>query len=53
MTLSKKDYIKIAEILKASTSKKDIIINLANFFKDDNPAFNYELFFKAVDVRVD
>ena len=53
MGLSKKYYIRIAEILNVSASKEeDIIINLANYFKEDNAVFNYERFFKVAG-RVD
>ena len=45
--LHKKQYRKIAEILAFSNSKKDLIDNLIDFFREDNPCFNEHKFKEA------
>ena len=56
--LSRKHYIKIANIIKDSTNtsnrhllptcnKVTLINRLSSMFKDDNHLFNYNKFFKA------
>ena len=46
--LSKKYYIKIAEILKNSQNKEQIYKRLIEYFSSENPKFNVEKFLKAI-----
>jgi len=39
MSLSKKTYIAVAEVLRTARTKKDIITGLSNLFAVDNPRF--------------
>jgi len=39
MSLSKKTYIAVAEVLRTARTKKDIIEGLSNYFAVDNPRF--------------
>lgn len=51
MSLSKKHYIKIAEIISTSTTKYNLVGNLAAYFAEDNPEFKKSLFFKACERK--
>ncbi len=45
--LSKKYYQKIADILRNSATREEIIVEMAVFFKDDNPRFERFKFLEA------
>ena len=47
MSLSKKNYIEIAKIISKSEYITDLIYNLANYFEQDNKAFNKNKFVNA------
>ena len=44
---SKKNYIEIAKIISKSEYITDLIYNLANYFEQDNKAFNKNKFVNA------
>jgi|TARA_R100000482_G_scaffold62431_1_gene23000 hypothetical protein len=44
---SKKNYIEIAKIISKSEYITDLIYNLANYFEQDNKAFNKNKFLNA------
>jgi len=45
--MTKKDYIKIAKILKENYNGENIIKQFADMLRDDNPNFNYRRFWIA------
>ena len=47
MSLSKKNYVEIAKIISKSEYITDLIYNLANYFEQDNKAFNKNKFVNA------
>ena len=53
--LTRKDYKRIAQILKDSSDKGDVVLSfnlltdLMNYFQEDNPAFDRDRFIQAVD----
>ena len=47
MSLSRKNYIEIAKIISKSEYITDLIYNLANYFEQDNKAFNKNKFVNA------
>ena len=54
--MTKKNYIKLAEIIKNNSDEIEININWENFMKDlssylkyDNPNFDKDTFYKAVE----
>jgi len=55
--LSKKYYMKFAEIIKNTEKLKntlildDFIIKLADYFYEDNPNFDYDRFIKACGLE--
>ena len=40
MSVSKKDFVAIAEILAKDTEKEDIINSVVKYFKSENPLFS-------------
>lgn len=54
--MTKKDYLKIADVLKNTMTfagcsqviQKDLIQNLCRTFKDDNPKFNKQKFWDYI-----
>lgn len=53
--MTKKDYIKLAKVLKDSISEEGdgleldrLVIRIADMFKEDNPRFDYDRFHDAV-----
>jgi len=58
MSLSKKTYIAVAEVLRTARTKKDIITGLSNLFAVDNARFDPYRFREAINrkewlIRVD
>ena len=49
--MSKKDYIAIAAILRRNNTKLQICMELAQYFKQENPNFNEEKFIEACYVK--
>jgi len=54
--MTKKNYIKLAEIIKSNSDDMELNINWDNFLidlttylKEDNPNFNKDTFYKAVE----
>jgi len=53
--MTRKDYKRIAQILKDSDAKGDVVLSfnlltdLMDYFQEDNPAFDRDRFLKAVD----
>ena len=47
MSLSKKDYNAIAEVINKSTDKKQIVRGLKKYFAYDNPVFRPDKFVRA------
>ena len=47
MSLSKKDYTAIAEIINNSADKKQIVRGLKRYFAHDNPLFRPDKFVRA------
>ncbi|WP_290943571.1 hypothetical protein [Hyphomonas sp.] len=54
--MTKKDYIKLAEIIKKNTDVYELnidwdnfLIDLTTYLKEDNPNFNKDTFYKAVE----
>ena len=45
--MTKKDYIKIAELFRNNTEIVTMLYALMDIFEDDNPRFNRETFLKA------
>lgn len=45
--LSKKHYIAIAGILNRTKANRKTVIELANYFRKDNPNFEVDTFIKA------
>lgn len=45
--MTRKDYNLIADAIRISEDKKDIIENLCRWLKEDNPAFKENVFRKA------
>ena len=45
--MTKKHFKAIAEIIKYSEDKQDIMIKLANYFAQENPRFDRERFVDA------
>lgn len=56
--MSKKDYQRFADLIGECAKKNDgqindeFIIKMAQIFKDDNPRFNSELFYQAIEKSV-
>jgi len=48
VVLSKENYVAIAAILKASTTKDEIMVKLIGYFKENNPAFDIKKFIVAL-----
>lgn len=46
--MTKKDYIRIAAIIKASKTKEQIVLGLDKMFKEDNPRYDSDKFLAAV-----
>jgi hypothetical protein len=44
MSVSKKDFIAIAEILAKDTQREEIINSVVTYFKSENPLFNEKRF---------
>lgn len=42
--MTKKHFEKIAELIKISKSKDELVENLIKYFKETNPMFNERLF---------
>lgn len=54
MSMSKKDYETIAEVLTTcSNDRDDTILQLASRFAQENPNFRWDLFLKACDYTGD
>jgi hypothetical protein len=51
MSLSKTNFVNVAQILKTSKTKKDVACSLINYFKQDNPQFDEERFRKAAGLK--
>jgi hypothetical protein len=52
--MTRKDYIKIAEILATVTNPKtrrDLCVKFGRMFEDDNDRFEYDRFAAAVEER--
>jgi hypothetical protein len=47
VSFTKKHYIAIANILKKSKNKNEIVESIAELFASDNPNFNKDLFIRA------
>jgi len=54
--MTKKNYIKLAEIIKNNSdnyelniNKDNFLIDLTTYLKQDNPNFNKDTFYKAVE----
>ncbi len=45
--LTKKHFIKIAGILKSNNASDDLINDMADYFQELNPNFDYDRFVKA------
>ncbi|MBE3095143.1 MAG: hypothetical protein IMZ52_08940 [Actinobacteria bacterium] len=50
--MSKKDYVRIAEILRNARTKKDIIDKLCNYLAEDNSRFEPWTFREAINRKV-
>ena len=48
--MSRKDYIAIAEAIRLSDTRDELIANLVSVLKRDNGAFNAERFLTAAGV---
>ena len=46
--MTRKDYIKVAEILKSHFANDNLIDSFCDFFKSDNPRFDRERFRNAI-----
>jgi len=51
MSVSKKDFINIAEILAKTETKEDIINSVVQYFKSENPLFNEKRFRDYIEKR--
>lgn len=51
MSLSKKTYIAVAEVLRTARTKKDIITGLSNLFAMDNARFDPYRFREAINRK--
>ena len=51
MSLSKKTYIAVAEVIRNARTKKDIIDGLSNYFAVDNPRFEPYRFREAINRK--
>ncbi len=47
--MTKKDYIKIAEVLKRQNAPHDLVVDMANMLYMDNPRFDTQTFLKAIE----
>jgi len=56
-TMTRKDYLKAVEHIKSALwvrnnyERKLLAVTFADFFENDNPRFNRDLFIKACDVK--
>lgn len=50
MSLSKKHYKAIAEIVGKTKDKEMLVAGLMDYFKEDNPRFDYERFEDYVET---
>ena len=53
MPMSKKNYIKFAEIFGRRKAKKETVDSTINYFKEDNPRFDETRFREAVKKNRD
>jgi hypothetical protein len=51
MSVSKKDFIAIAEILAKDTEREEIINSVVAYFKSENPLFNEKRFREYIKKR--
>jgi hypothetical protein len=51
MSVSKKDFIAIAEILAKDTEREEIINSVVAYFKSENPLFNEKRFREHIKKR--
>jgi pyocin large subunit-like protein len=51
MSVSKKDFMNIAEILAKTETKEDIINSVVKYFKSENPRFSEQKFREYIKKR--
>lgn len=49
--MNKKDYVKIAKVIKEGTEPIALIYALMDIFEEDNPRFNRDTFLKACGLK--